>query len=131
VAQSFTSGLTGDLVRAELVMDHFAIEDGEYFLRLAPLLDGLPADGSLAAARVNDRTLPDGESLVTFSFDQPARVTAGVSYALVLARSGGGEYTWRGVLGGCPGRAFVANGLTAPFDPSDETDFLFTTFVRA
>lgn len=129
-AQSFASGLSGDLVRAELVIDHFAIEAGEYFLRLAPLLDGLPTEASLATSRVDDRALPAGESVVVFTFNQPARVTAGVSYALVLARSGGGAYTWRGVLGGCPGRAFIANGLTAPFEPSDTTDFLFTAFVR-
>jgi hypothetical protein len=131
VGQSFTAGFTADLVRAELVMSHFDNnEDGEYFLRLAPLLDGLPADVALATARVDDRTLPDGESVVVFTFNQAARVTAGVSYALILARAGGGQYGWSGVRGGCPGRAFVASSPTGPFEPRDDTDFLFTTFVR-
>lgn len=130
VAQSFTAGLTGDLVHADLVMIQVADNDGEYLLRLAPLLDGVPTDVALATARVDDRRLPDGETVVTLTFNQPARVTAGDSYALVLARVGEGEYTWRGRSGGCPGRTLIANGLTAPFEPIDADDFLFTTFVR-
>lgn len=131
VAQSFTAGLTGDLVRADLTIDHFSISDGEYFLRVASLVDGHPTEQVLAIARVDDRTLPDGQSVVRFSFDPPAPVRTGTSYALVLSRAGAGEFTWRGDFNNsCPGRAFFSGGRSDPFEPSNQNDFLFTTFVR-
>jgi hypothetical protein len=130
-AQSFTAGLTGDLVRADLTLDHFSISDGEYFLRVASLVDGHPTEQVLATARIDDRTLPDGQSVVSFSFDPPAPVRAGTSYALVLSRAGAGEFTWRGDFNNsCPGRSFFSDGRSDPFEPSNQHDFLFVTFVR-
>lgn len=130
-AQSFTSGQSGDLIRADLTLDHFSISDGEYFLRVANLVDGHPSEQALATARVDDRTLPGGQSIVSFTFDPPAPVRAGNSYALVLSRAGAGEFTWRGDFNNsCPGRAFFSANVSAPFEPNNQNDFLFTTFVR-
>ncbi|MFN8662247.1 MAG: hypothetical protein U0075_10175 [Thermomicrobiales bacterium] len=55
-----------DLIRADLTLDHFSISDGEYFLRVANLVDGHPTEQALATARVDDRTLPGGQSIVSF-----------------------------------------------------------------
>lgn len=96
VAQSFAAGLTGDLVRAELPMDHITTYDGECFLRGASLVDGHPAEQVLATARIDDQNLPGGQSVVGFALDPLGRVTAGTSYALVLSRAEDGEYTWQG-----------------------------------
>jgi hypothetical protein len=131
LAQSFTAGIAGDLVRVDLGLDHPGDSKNSYLLRVAPLVDGLPSDSSLATAQVNAASVPAGVSQVTFSFASPARMVAGTSYALVLAVDGIDNFTWVSRFGTvCNGRAFLADGLSALFEPRNDRDFVFTTFVR-
>ncbi len=131
IGQSFTSSVSGPLVRAELAIRHRAESAGDYFLRLAPLGDGgLPTEASLASVQVPGESVPDGESQVAFTFRQPAQVQAGESYALVLTRGGPDTYTWLARVGSpCAGRGFFSESLTGPFEPHDEFDLVFTVFV--
>lgn len=132
LAQSFTAGQSGALVRVDLTLDHGAASAGDFFLRLAPLVDAFPGAGVLASTQVSASAVPNGVSAVPFTFVSPAQVQAGASYALVLSRDGQDSYTWTSRLGeACGGRGFIANNSGEPFKSLNQTDFIFTTFVEA
>jgi hypothetical protein len=132
LAQTFTAETSGPLVKAELDLEHRAEDSGEYILRLSPVDGaGVPTDEVLAAALVSADGLPGGVSTVTFTFHDPASVEAVVQYALVLVRFAG-KFGWAGRDGdACVGRAFLSDGLSAPFELRTDQDFVFTTFVRS
>ncbi|MFN8665229.1 MAG: choice-of-anchor R domain-containing protein [Thermomicrobiales bacterium] len=132
LAQSFTAGVSGDLVRVELGVDNRQGSSNNYLVRLAPLVDGLPGEAVLATAEVAAAVLPASITTASFTFSSPARVVAGTSYTLVLAVDGQDNFSWISRTGtACGGRGFLANGLSAPFEPRNELDFVFTTFVQA
>ena len=131
LAQSFTAGTTGELVRVNLALANPNGGSNNYLLRVASLVDGLPGADVLATAQVNASSAQAGVTEVTFSFASPAGVVAGTSYALVLAVDGIDNFSWVSRSGAtCAGRAFLADGLSAPFEPRNDQDFVFTTFVR-
>lgn len=134
VAQSFTAGQTGLLVRAELELQHqqVAKATGTLFLRLAPLVDAFPGTDALASAEVAASSVQQGINRVSFAFPVPATVRAGTSYALVLSRDGDGDIAWSNPAGApCPGRSFVTTNITEPLEPRNNLDLIYTTFVRA
>jgi hypothetical protein len=131
LAQSFTAGISGDLVRVELELDNRDVSDITYVVRLASLIDGRPGDDALATAHVSATTVPDEVTTVSFAFPSPARIVAGTPYALVLSIDGASNFTWAHRSGNaCAGRSFLAEGLFAPFEPRNDRDFVFTTFVQ-
>jgi hypothetical protein len=131
LSQSFAAGLTGDLVRVDLGIDNRFGSSGSYLVRLVPFVNGLPVDTTLATTTVAATALPASITRATFTFSQPARVVAGDSYALVLSTDGDTDFSWTSRTGAaCAGRAFVANGVSAAFEPRSDLDFVFTTFVQ-
>jgi hypothetical protein len=134
LAQSFTAGQTGLLVRATLLLGHFeeASATGNLFLRLAPLVDAFPGAADLATAQVPASSVAFGTSEITFTFTEPAQVKAGTSYALVLSRDGTGSISWSNRSDDpCDGRSFFAALNTAPLEPINNLDYIFTTFVQS
>jgi hypothetical protein len=133
LAQTFTAGVSGQLVKAELGINHGLDSRGEYILRLSPVDgDGVPTDEVLAAAFVPEGDVATGDSTVTFTFLDPATVEANTQYALVLVRMGPGNFSWLSRAGDvCLGRGFLSDGLSAQFEPREGQDFVFTAFVRS
>lgn len=131
LAQTFTANTSGNLVRVDLGIDSQLGSDSNYLLRLAPLTDGIPTEAALATAQARAAGISPGVSLVSFTLATPARVVAGTSYALILAVDGDEKFSWASRLGTvCGGRAFVADGIATPFEPRNDRDFVFTTFVQ-
>jgi hypothetical protein len=132
LAQTFTAVASGQLLRAELLVQKFAESTGDYVLRISPVDDaGFPSNEVLDAAIVIDSRVPDGESTVTFLFAGAASLTAGTAYALVLTRPGGeGNFAWSGHEDTCDGQAFASIDQEAPFVATD-IDLVFTAFVRS
>lgn len=134
IAQTFTAGGSGSLVRAELLIDKEAQTFGDYVVQLGTVDDfGVPTDEVLASTSVGNPAVPDGESTVTFTFAKPASVTAGVQYALILARPGTTKFSWSGSRGDpCAGRAFTSGDVGEPFRSVDsELDLTYATFIRS
>ena len=133
LAQSFTAGQTGSLVRADLTIHRLDTTSatGNLFLRLAPLVDAFPGPNALASAQVAASTVATGVSVVTFAFADPAPVKAGTSYALVLSRDGDGGIAWSNRPGSaCDGRSFLTTDISEPLEADNNHDLLFTTFVQ-
>jgi hypothetical protein len=134
LAQTFTALASAPLVSARLLIKKDPGSISDYILRLSPVDGaGVPTNDVLAATFVANGSVPDGESMVTFAFTNPAAVVAGTQYALVLARPGTDNFTWMIRAGdACVGQRFVSNTPTAPFavDP-DGNDYIYTTFISA
>jgi hypothetical protein len=134
LAQSYTAGQTGVLVRADLRLAHSETfsATGNLFLRLAPLVDAFPGPNALASAQVAASSVAFGASVITFTFADPAPVKAGKSYALVLSRDGEGSISWTTRDGTtCDGRSFFSADSAEPLEPKNDFDFIFTTFVQS
>jgi hypothetical protein len=138
LAQTFTAGANGPLVRAELLIAKSQGSVGDYFLQLGTVDPfGLPTNEVSASTSVENSNVPDGESTVIFTFPTPFPVVEGTRYALVLTRTGPDLFSWRGTGDDpCAGQAFTSPDLTAPFVPfgssaTFDRDFVFTTFVRS
>jgi hypothetical protein len=134
LAQTFTALASGALVSAQLPLVKQAGTDGEYLLRLSAVDDsGIPTNDVLAETSVSNLSVPIGPSIVTFTFANPAAVTTGTQYALVLTRPGSTHLQWDGHLGDtCAGRGFVSTDQSAPFEEGIEgLDLIFTTFVSS
>lgn len=133
LAQSFTAGQTGLLVRADLEVQLLqAFTTGSLFVRLAPLLDAFPGPNALASAQVAATSVATGNSVVTIAFADPAPVKAGTSYALVLSSDGDGRIAWSNRSGSaCDGRSFETDDRSEPLEVRLEFDHLFTTFVQS
>jgi hypothetical protein len=132
LAQTFTAIASGPLGSAQLGIAKSAGSRGEYLLRLSPVdTEGIPTSDVLAAALVENASVPDGESTVTFTFPNPAAVSAGTTYALILTRSGPNNITWLSRGNDCIGQAFGSEDQSAPFALINELDFIYTVFVSS
>jgi hypothetical protein len=132
IAQTFTAVTSGQLVRADLQIRKLEETFGDYILQLGRVDNfAVPTNDVLAATAVANFTVPEGASIVSFSFAAPAPVVAGVQYALVLTRPGSNQLVWLGHSGDtCGGRAFVSPAQTETFLPaSTDLDLNFTVFV--
>jgi hypothetical protein len=117
MAQTFTALASGQLVSAQLDIDHDASTVGDYILRLSPVDgDGVPTNDVLAATVAPSGRVPGGISSVAFTFPTPFAVMAGTKYALVLARPGQENFSWIKRGGDvCLGQGFGSESATAPF----------------
>ncbi len=134
LAQTFTAFRSGRLLQTALQIDKSEGSFGDYVLQLGAVdTFGVPTNEVLAATTVANGSVPVGETLVPFTFAQPAAVVAGKQYALVLTRPGSDRLFWRGHFGdSCGGRSFNSGNLTVPFKgASIDLDLIFTTFVRS
>ena len=134
IAQTFTALVSGPLIEAEVQLDKLEGSPGDFVLRLSPVEDSgevvSPTNDVLAEASLANDAVAGGESAVTFSFADPFRVVAGVVYALVLTRPGGGPFAWSGHGNTCPGQSFTSlNGAEEFFDTGP--DLIFTAVVRS
>jgi hypothetical protein len=134
LAQTFTALASGPLVSAQLLISKDPGSTSDYILRLSPVDGaGVPTNDVLAATFVANGSVPDGESLVTFAFANPAAVVAGTQYALVHARPGTDNFTWLVRAGdACVGQRFVSNSPTAPFAvDTNGNAYIYTTLVSS
>jgi hypothetical protein len=133
VAQTFTASASGRLVKVQLSSGKEEGSLGDYVLRLSLVDDaGVPTNDVLAEAVLANASVPEGDSIITFTFGSPVSVAAGTEYALVLTRPGGGNIN----LGvepddPCDGQTFFSSDQTAPFEPNLGDDLTFTAFVRS
>lgn len=133
-AQTFTALSTGRLVLAEVLIEPVSTGSADLTLQLRDINgSGVPANEVLAETSVDISTVPAGESTVFFSFADPPPVVANREYALVLARTGPRDVSWKGHRGDtCDGRMFRSEPSTEPFEvPIDELDLIFTTIVSS
>ncbi len=132
LAQTFIAAASGQLVRAELLLEKLAGEDGDYVLRVSPLDgSGVPTNEVLAETSAPNGVVPVGQSIVSFTFRTPFSVVANTEYALVLTVPQGDRFTWDVVFGDrCQGTSFLSGSGTGPFIEGNG-DFIFTTFVKS
>jgi hypothetical protein len=90
---------------------------------------GTPTNTVLASTTIPDSAVPAGDSIITGTFANPAPVSAGQRYALVVTRPGS---TGLGVglrtSGDCPGRFFTSFSQTDPFNGQSQ-DMIFAVSV--
>lgn len=133
LAQTFTAAVNGMLIRAEVTIAKVADSFGDYFLHLSRVDNfGVPTNEVLSVASVANPDVPEGSSTVTFMFPNPAPLTAGVRFALVLSRTGNDQVFWFAIVGDlCGGEAFQSLDQTAPFTRfTSNADFIYTVFVQ-
>ncbi len=134
LAQTFTALNSGQLVRAELLIDTGSNGLGDLTLQLRDAnASGLPTDDVLAETFVASSDVPAGRSTVSFSFPNPPAVAARREYALVLSQRGPRSVVWQGQRGDtCDGQASRREPGAERFEVLfDGTDFIFTTLVRS
>jgi hypothetical protein len=133
VAQVFTSGLTGALVRGEVEVQKSS-SGGDWTMEIyATDGAGNPTNALLASTTLADASVPIGvQTRLVGVFAAPAQVQAGQQYAISLRRSGP---TWDIKLhtdDPCSGRVFLSLGPDdeswAPTDPGH--DLVFSAFVE-
>jgi hypothetical protein len=131
-AQSFTAGITGEITSAQVDVTKQGTA-GDYRLDINEVdAAGAPTNTILASAAIPDAAVPAGDSTITGSFANPAQVSAGQGYALIVTRPTSSGLAV-GVRTGndCPGRLFFSNTQTGAFAQLGETyDLIFAVFVR-
>jgi hypothetical protein len=138
VAQPFTALNTGHLVRFQAVARNVAAPSSWTVQIDAIDGSGKPANAPLAETTIPVGTTPPtgGPLQVEGSFPTPALVTAGTTYALVIAPSTPGIGNLPMATDGdrCPGQAYgddAANPGTWPFSYAAlGLDLIFATFVE-
>jgi hypothetical protein len=135
VAQTFVALASGPLVKARLAMLSGLESTGDFELRLAEVDGaGLPTDDVLAVSTVASDRVPNERSDIDFAFAKPFAVKAGIEYALVLTRPGGGQFAWFGEdERRCPGDPFFSPDQATPLAPIAVVTFdhTYTVFVRS
>ncbi len=134
IAQTFAPARSGQLVRADLLISADEGTAGAFFLRLSPVdAAGAPTNDVLAETSLATAGVPDGNTSSSFVFGAPARVGAGITYALTVTRPGGDRFTWHGEVDAtCDGQSFFSSDQTTPFDPNlGVNDLTFTALVRS
>lgn len=131
LAQTFTAGLSGSLTDVDAEAFRY---DGaaDLTVEIRDVVDGLPGPTVLASASVAGADVPGfGENWLTISFDQPAQITAGTQYALVLSTSGTTVYGWYADgTDPYPGGGTAYSGAAIPWTLAEGYDAEFTTYVN-
>lgn len=130
-AQTFTAGHTGVLVSAQVTVTNSAgSTPGDWRLEIAAT-DGSGLPGTILAATTVANALGDGQQgAITGSFANPAHVSAGTLYALLVSRPGSSKYGLAGEGGDpCPGQAYFQNAVGGPFLLYSSVDYGFATTV--
>ncbi len=139
IGQVFTPTRKGQLVRATVAIIKPEGTTGDFALHLATVdAAGKPTNTYLASAQIADASVPVGDAILTFTFQQAAKVASGAPYALVLDRPGTAGYSARlenGMAKGlCGGAAFWSTSATGPFMPISTPamfNLVFSTSIRA
>jgi hypothetical protein len=128
-AQTFTALGSGTLTRAQASISKGGISADWVMEMHAVDGSGTPTNEVLASATIPDATVPAGDSTLTATFANPAPVTAGQAYALVVTRPGSNSLGI-GVRFGtvCPGSLYSSSSQVAPFTMSS-VDLIFAVFV--
>ncbi|MFZ5644908.1 MAG: hypothetical protein ACOY46_15085 [Bacillota bacterium] len=92
-AQTFTAGRTGLLDRVELYLHGPADTDATVTIRTVDA-SGQPTDTILATATILHSDVPDGDHLISVSFDSPAPVAAGTQYAIYRTPLVSSGWSW-------------------------------------
>ncbi len=140
IAQTFTARNTGKLTKAQFLIIRSELAEGDYVLEIRPVSAGLPTDEVLASTTIPGSNVPEDNFTpvtITGNFANPANVTAGTEYALVLRETSGVLVARHWLMEDtdkCPGQALVSadGGATwTPFsdDPAFPVDFVFSTTV--
>jgi hypothetical protein len=127
--QTFMPQISGALTNAEVELNKFG-PSGDFIVQILETdPSGVPTNTILASTTIPDAAVPAGFSVVGVDFANPATVTAGQTYALVVTRPGGGLAV--GVRQGddCPGALFISLSQTGSFTPVAGLDLVFTVFV--
>jgi protein-disulfide isomerase len=131
LGQSFTSGVTGTLTRAEIEIDKSGA-DNDYVVQVRSVDGaGSPTDTVLASATVPDASVPTGDSVLSASFISPASVVAGQAYAVVITGPSNLSVGYR-VADACAGTTawFSDTGTASDWDSlSGVYDLVFKVFV--
>ena len=106
---------------------------GDYTMSIATVDGaGVPTNSVLASTTIPESAAPGGSINVpiTGTFAQPAAVTAGTTYALVISRPAAGANGLRlqGRTSGCPGSMFRSTSQTNPYTDNG-ADLVFNAFV--
>jgi hypothetical protein len=127
--QTFTPQISGALTNAEVEINKFG-PNGDFIVQILETDgSGVPSNTILASTTIPDAAVAAGFSTVGVDFANPATVTAGQTYALVVTRPGGGLGV--GVRQGddCPGALFISLSQTGSFSQVGDLDLVFTVFV--
>ena len=117
VAQTFTAQHTGALATAQVTVTNSAgSTPGDWRLEIAAT-DGSGLPATVLAATTVANALADGQQgAIIGSFANPAHVSAGMLYALLVSRPGSSKYGLAGEGGDpCPGQAYFQNAVGGPF----------------
>jgi hypothetical protein len=140
--QSFTAGISGQLVRADATVQDYWSQNLDFEFSIWSTSAGLPTGEPLAVQRVDAARIVGTVTQVVF--DQPASIVAGQQYALLVRGANlPPEYTnhigvWLGPMGDryAGGTALEGNSPTTmsviPANPSTglHADLGFATYVQ-
>lgn len=136
-AQTFAAIRTGALDRVTLVVNNLSPSDPDFLVQILPTdSNGLPVNGALASTGVPRASVPAGVSTFDISFQQPAVVTAGHVYAVVISRPGANFLlpTWQIATrkpDACQGQSFYSYGADLGWMPEPTpADIIFQTYVN-
>jgi hypothetical protein len=142
LAQTFTAGLTGDLVRVDLGIFDPAVATQPLTVEIRTVdAMGVPTATVLATETVPAADVPTAplSPLTTVLINPPVAITATTQYAIVLYTAGTVPYCWRNAFAGLDpyagGAAWVSPAsppttwaLVTPPGPGFD-DFVFATYV--
>jgi hypothetical protein len=137
IAQTFVARNSGGLVIARIDVrkgpDIYGDPaHGDYYVQVLPVdpTTGRPINTLLASTIVLDSTVPEGDSIITAAFANPAILRRGLEYALVLTRPGAEQLAY-GVRNydRCFGAIYVSNTQSGEFFGGGFQDMVFETYV--
>jgi hypothetical protein len=136
-AQTFTTGMTGLLDQADLLLFQTGTPSNPVTVEIRNVSGGKPATTALASASIPISAIGTSPAFVPVTFTTPAPVTAGTQYALVAYSAGvvGNGVGWNRQDTGNPypgGGLFISTETLPPVDTWTEftgQDFAFKTYV--
>lgn len=137
-AQTFTVGITGQLIYVEVLISGFS-QEADLLVDIRPTINGVPTSDDLAIlgeARIHASETTGSFAFVSVDFSsQNIQVALGSELAIVLKidrLSQGGDYSWRGEAGDLynSGVAYTRTN-TSNWNAIIGIDTGFKTFVRA
>jgi hypothetical protein len=131
VAQTFTALHTGALDTASTaVTTPMSPTPGDWRLEIASTTGGAPG-AVLASTTVPNTLAANTQSTITGTFANPAAVSAGAEFALLISRPGSNGYAVAEEGGDpCPGQGYFQNAPSGPFLIDNFVDFRFATTVQ-
>jgi hypothetical protein len=128
-AQKFTAGRTGKLDKVSVYLSR-ENATGDLTVGIQGLDSSGNPDGTFLASETKPvGEVPAGPSWVDVDLSPAAAVTAGTQYALVLAHSGSGHYSWKLTPADLYSGGYLMFTAFNQWHPFETRDFLFKTFV--